>query len=88
MNDADRDVVAITQLVNLYGLAVDSHRRQGPGAHPGRLAHRPPGMPDHLVDRQSAGQRNDPRGEVRPGHPGAAGEADAGRVGILAAAAG
>ena len=26
MNDTDRDVVAITQLVNLYGLAVDSQR--------------------------------------------------------------
>jgi hypothetical protein len=26
MNDADSDVVAITQLVNLYGLAVDSQR--------------------------------------------------------------
>jgi hypothetical protein len=28
MNDTDRDVVAITQLVNLYGLAVDSQRWQ------------------------------------------------------------
>jgi hypothetical protein len=28
MNDTDSDVVAITQLLNLYGLAVDSQRWQ------------------------------------------------------------
>jgi hypothetical protein len=56
MNNTDSGVVAITQLVSLYGLAVDSQRWE--------LFDRIFGTD---VDRQSARQRDHRRGGVRPG---------------------
>lgn len=40
MNDTDSDVVAITQLVSLYGLAVTERLRTGPIANSSRLISR------------------------------------------------